>query len=128
MNGPVRVLVVTANPEIAEIVVHVLSSIGCDAVLVPDFAGARQVIDENPPDLLVSEIRLGAFNGLHLAVRIRSRHERTPVILIGPRDTVLESEAARLSAQYLNEPLDAGAFLEMTVRLLRERGVKMLLS
>ena len=128
MNGSVRVLVVAANPEIAEAVIHVLASVGCEAVLVPDFAGARHVIDENPPDLLVSEIRLGAFNGLHLAVRIRSRHEHTPIILIGPRDSVLESEASRLTAHYLNEPLDGEAFLEMTVRLLGERGVRMLLS
>lgn len=128
MTGPIRVLVVAPTPEVADVVIHLTSSVGCEPVLAPDFAGARQVIDENPPDLLVSEIRLGAFNGLHLAVRIRSRNHRTPIILIGPRDRVLESEADRLTAQYLHEPLEAARFVETAVRLLRERGVNLLLS
>ena len=76
---------------------------------------ARAELDALPPHLLVSEIRLGGFNGLHLAIRCASRDLRTAVILLGDADPILQGEAERQHARFLTLPLDEAAFLA-TVR------------
>jgi DNA-binding response OmpR family regulator len=102
-----RILVVAANPALAETVVSWLSTAGHRASVVTDFASAKPELDAHPPDLLVTEIKLGAFNGLHLAIRSRAT---TPAIVIGDPDCVLEAEARQQQVQYLSLPLDETAF------------------
>jgi DNA-binding response OmpR family regulator len=63
-------------------------------------------LDRHPPDLVVAQIRLGAYNGLHLAVRARGRGLPTQTILIGEPDAVLELEAKQQHAHYLTWPVD----------------------
>src|SRR5512134_2941623 len=72
-----RVLVVAPHAEVANTVVGWLTSQGHQASLVKDFVSARSEIDANPPDLLVTEVKLGEFNGLQLAIRA---HVHTPTI------------------------------------------------
>jgi hypothetical protein len=52
------------------------------------------------PDLLVAEVKLGEYNGLHLATIARSLG--VPTILIGPSDVVLERDADQIDALYLH--------------------------
>jgi DNA-binding NtrC family response regulator len=108
-----RVLVVAPTHDVAERIV------GCfpdsETVVRTDFAAAKSELDQHPPDLLVSEVRLGAFNGLHLAIRANGRGLSTQTILIGPRDSVLEAEASQQHAHYLTSPVDE-ARLRETVR------------
>jgi DNA-binding response OmpR family regulator len=85
-----------------------------------DFLAARAEIDEHAPDLLVAEVRLGDFNGLHLAIRARGRGAHTQAIVIGPPDSVLEAEACRQEISYLTSPLDEDMFAVTARRLLRQ--------
>jgi DNA-binding response OmpR family regulator len=99
-----RVLVVTANRDLAQ---RVLGCIGGNEIVIrTDFEAARTELDSQPPDLLVTEVRLGAFNGLHLALRARGRGLPTQTILIGEPDCVLENEAKQLDARYVTSPVD----------------------
>lgn len=99
-----RVLVVTSNRDLAQRMLRCVG--GNEIVIRTDFEAARAELDSQPPDLVVAEVRLGAYNGLHLALRARTRNLPIQTILIGEPDSVLESEAKQLDARYLASPVD----------------------
>ena len=107
---PSRVLVVAPSADVAETLTNWLSSAGHETTVVSDFASAKPQLDANPPDLLVAQVKLGAFNGLHLAIRARARLLATPSIVIGDADCVLEAEARQQHVCYLTEPLEEASF------------------
>jgi DNA-binding response OmpR family regulator len=115
MNG--HALVVASGALGADIVAW-LSSIGHHARLVSDFLCAKQEVDSNPPQLLITQLKLGAFNGLHLVARARGRGLSSRAIVIGDADTVLADEARQLDAQYVVAPLEEGRFLDVALSLL----------
>jgi FixJ family two-component response regulator len=71
------------------------------------------------PDLLITELRLGAFNGLHLVVLARSSQPAmATIVLTGVPDPVLETEAKRLGAVYLVNPVKPAELLTVVSREL----------
>jgi len=72
-------------------------------LVVSDFGAAKTLL-EAQPDFLIAELKLGAYNGLHLAIRAAA--QGTPAIIIGDADPVLEAEAARYKATFLTTPVD----------------------
>jgi hypothetical protein len=72
-----------------------------------DFKSARQSLLEHRPAILVTDLRLGAYNGLHLACVANTTRIGTRTIVFGdPMDPVLAREAQRI-----------GAFVESLERL-----------
>jgi DNA-binding response OmpR family regulator len=107
-----QALVVTATPEISDRVAEWLAAAGYSAVVVREFRAARRELDAAIPDLLVTEVKLGAHNGLHLAILVRSRGWNTPVVIIGVTDPVLQAEAAQHQATYLTTPLEHQSLMD----------------
>lgn len=120
MSTSRRILVVASSPELAETLASWLSSAGHETRVLTDFVSAKPELDTHPPDLLVTQVKLGAFNGLHLAIRARHRHRDTPTIVIGDPDRVLEAEARHQDVRYLTQPLKETSFSE-TARELIDR-------
>jgi DNA-binding response OmpR family regulator len=112
MNVRRQALVVVSDAELGERLVEWLADAGYHARVLRVFAVARAELDSTAPDLLVSQIKLGAYNGLHLAIRSRSRGSKLPIILIGDPDAVLQAEAERHHTAYLGLPLDSQVFHE----------------
>ena len=110
-----RVLVVAPTPDVAERIVGCFA--GHDTVVRTTFAAAKSELDGHPPDFLITEVRLGAFNGLHLAIRANGRGLHTRTILIGAPDRMLQTEASEQHAHYLTTPVD-GTRLAAAVREL----------
>ena len=55
------------------------------------FDEALDIILSEPPDALVTELKLGAFNGLHLIIRLRGRSpDSAAVVYTAFPDPVLE--------------------------------------
>jgi DNA-binding response OmpR family regulator len=107
-----RVLVVAPSSDVAETIIGWLSAAGYETIRVSDFAGAKAQLDLHPPDLLITELKLGAFNGLHLAIRARVSGAGTRTIVVGEPDRILEAEAQREGARYLTRPLDEDVFMD----------------
>jgi len=108
MTAPLHVLVVAPTPKVAETVTSRLADLHLHVTLVTSFKAARQGLGEAPPDLLISEVRLGEFNGMHLALRARAQGVRA--IVLGADDEFTRRDAASLGADYLAEDSDAGQF------------------
>jgi hypothetical protein len=110
-----RVLLVGPS-GVAQSLESSLTSAGYQATVVADFARARILLDARP-DLLITELKLGTYNGLHLA--IRALDAQTPTIVIGDADPVLEAEAERQRAKYVTAPIDAGQIVQLAGELLQ---------
>jgi DNA-binding response OmpR family regulator len=103
MTLPQRVLVVAPSRPLARELAAILKSAGYAPIVVSDFVVAKTLLEARP-DFLISELKLGAYNGLHLA--IRAAGQSTPAIIIGDADPVLQAEAERYKAAFLTTPLD----------------------
>jgi DNA-binding response OmpR family regulator len=89
-----------------------LSEAGHLVAAVSSFAQAKTLLDAVSPDLLITSVRLGAFNGLHLAVRSRAHHPLVPVILTHPTaDAGMDTEARQVGAALIVDPLANPSFL-----------------
>ena len=114
MNDRRQVLVVARNPMLAERLVAWLEESGCGTTLVSTFADASVLLDM-PPELVVTEMKLGEYNGLHLALKADAAG--VPCIVMGPDDVVLRKDAESLHAIYLTT-LSRDTLVNVLSRLL----------
>jgi DNA-binding response OmpR family regulator len=103
MSLPQRVLVVAPSRPLARELAAALKAAGYAPIVVSDFAVAKTLLEARP-DFLISELKLGAYNGLHLA--IRAAGQGTLAIIVGDTDPVLQAEAERYKAAFLRTPVD----------------------
>jgi DNA-binding NtrC family response regulator len=106
------VVLVHTDPGVLHRAEALLYEAGYAVVSAASFHAARKVLDSVEADLLIADVRLDDFNGLHLAILSRLEHPRTPVIIThtGP-DAMLELEARRCDAAFVVNPLDNPDFL-----------------
>ena len=78
---------------------------GCDVVAFSDFLDAKDYLSHTTPDILVTDLRLGAFNGLQLLTLGLKEAQATVIVLTGHDDPVLEREAVAADAVYLVKPI-----------------------
>jgi CheY-like chemotaxis protein len=105
---PLRVLVVAPTSSLAANLVEWLTEAGHEVILVTSFLAGKARL-ELAPSVLISEVRLGDYNGLHLALRAKAGS--IPSLVLGNPDPVLEREAERLGVAYLAHELSRSALL-----------------
>ncbi|MGQ0735826.1 MAG: hypothetical protein ACT4QD_19495 [Acidobacteriota bacterium] len=96
-----RILIVAPTTPLASTLVRWLGEAGHEVVLVTTFAAAKLHLQARP-DLVITEIRLGEHNGLHIALRAQS--VGIPSLVVGPPDDQLAREVAQLGAAYAPAP------------------------
>jgi DNA-binding response OmpR family regulator len=84
ISGVTKVLVVDDEPTIREIVVGYLERDGFTTLEAADGNRARELLESDPPDLVVLDLMLPGTDGLELCRWIRSR-SRLPVIMLTAR-------------------------------------------
>jgi DNA-binding response OmpR family regulator len=87
------------------------------------FRRGIQLLETSRPDLLITVVRLGQFNGVHLVVLGRSKDPRMAALVVDDRrDTVLEREAMQAGATaYLTKPLSPADLLRRVAEALANR-------
>jgi DNA-binding NtrC family response regulator len=109
-----RVLVVDDEPGILDGLTMAFTRAGQDVVGCRSFEDARAALLADDFHCLITDVRLGAFNGLQLAVIARHRHPGMRIIVFsGFDDAVLRDEAARLDATFVAKPFTASQLLEI---------------
>jgi DNA-binding NarL/FixJ family response regulator len=77
------------------------------------FEDAKREIAMLRPEIVVTDVRLGAFNGLQLALLARAvRSDVRVVVFSGFDDPVLKEEARRIGAIYLVKPVSGHALVQ----------------
>jgi CheY-like chemotaxis protein len=102
-----RLLLVETDPEFRRLLEQVAGPISF-LVSAEDFPSARERLLEQSFDLLVTNVRLRAYNGLHLVYLLKATSAPTRALVYGSLpETFLAREAQR-----------AGAFYEWSSRAL----------
>ena len=103
--SPSSALVVEPDDTDSGLIADALRSAGFTVMVTHTFNDAKTLLSEAPPSLLVTEIRLGAYNGLQLAFRGRSlKPPMTIVLTSGYGDPVLQRDAERIGATFMVKP------------------------
>lgn len=95
---------------------ELLRGAGYGVMAVGAFEEASRALRASPPDLLITDVRLGPFNGLQLV--ISSPTPIPAIIITGFADPVLESDARRRGAEYILKPVDPAALLRLVEQKL----------
>jgi DNA-binding response OmpR family regulator len=100
-----------------------LKDSGHEVAFAPGFEPAIRKLDQIAPDLLVTDVRLGGFNGLHLVIRSQStRPKMRSILLDRVHDPVVAQDAERHGAIYMGGPLNVAAISAQISKLLNEAG------
>ncbi len=121
---PRTVLVVDTDLSALTLTAGVLRQAGYVCTSATSFAHARAHLADTSPDLLVTAVRLGAFNGLQLVLRrFFSDPSRRAIVTDAAHDPVLAREARRAGAVYVVTPISPRDLLTLVAdQLRRQRG------
>jgi hypothetical protein len=119
MGFPAQVLLVGRSGGVAAALAPDLDAAGYRTLVANEFGEAKALLAKRP-SVLITEIKLGAYNGLHLAIRAQALG--TPAVVIGDPDPVLEADAKRQRALYVTPPIDPVRVLSMVSELLDAAG------
>ena len=115
-----RVLIVEDESTLLEGLVAAFEHEGRQVVGCRSFEEARARLLAEHFDCLIADVRLGAYNGLQLAVIARDRSAGIGIIVFsGFDDPVLREEAARLGATFVVKPVSGERLLELADQCLR---------
>ena len=102
--------------------VALVEGAGHSVVSARDFAEGRRLLLQLPVDLMIVDVRLGAYNGLQLIVLSKSlASPPAAIVTSGFEDPVLEQDARQLHAPFLLKPIDPSHLLTLIHQRLAER-------
>jgi DNA-binding response OmpR family regulator len=121
MEPPATALVVEPSVPETLFLVSSLSDLGFRVTLTDNFTDARAGL-MSAPTLLVTELRLGEYNGLHLVFRAKSiRSDMAAIIRTQIADPLLQLEAERMGATFVLKTTNPEEFRAAVARTLLRR-------
>lgn len=111
------ILVVDDDLTLLDALERAFHEAGENVVARGSFEEGRIALRERAFDVLITDIRLGAFNGLQLAVLARDLWPDIKLIVFsGFDDQVLKAEADKVGATYLVKPVGSATLLDLVRR------------
>jgi CheY-like chemotaxis protein len=101
------VLVVDDEKFIVELIADILAEEGYEVSCAGDGFEAEQVIDRNPPDLVIADLMMPRMDGVELIQHIRQRPERIEVLLLSA-----VRKPGNLDVPFLPKPFDVDELVE----------------
>ena len=123
------ILVVEDEPHIREVLSGLLGALGYRLLMAASAEQALDALDVVSPDLVLTDVHLGAMSGIDLCARLKAdpRYELMPVVILTAVGD-LEARVAGLAAgadDFFTKPVE---FVELRTRLAALLRVKMLLG
>ncbi len=119
MKLPYRILVLDDDEHALAGIVELLRDAGYLVTGAATYDAAKRLLAVGSYDLLISDVRLRGYNGLHL---IRQSHQEHPdmamIIITGYDEPMIELEAGRYGAELVRKPIKPAAFLAAIARAL----------
>jgi two-component system, response regulator YesN len=117
MSGPGVVLIVDDDRDLLYLLTQAFQNAGYSVVGASDFASARISLRTHRLTGLLTDVRLGEYNGIQLALLARELHPSIKVVVFsGFDDPVLREEAERVGAPFVVKPVSS----EVLINLLRD--------
>ena len=121
MDIDIKILVVDSDAQQLSWTIALLQSAEYSVTGAATFKAARSLLGSRRYDLLITNLRLQAYNGMHLIFESHVRRPHMPAIIIdGLPDAGNESQARRARAAYLGTFPDAGRLMALVKPLLEE--------
>ena len=107
-----RILVVDDDPAALSGIVELLRDAGHHVTGAATYDAAKRLLSVGTFDMLVADVRLRSFNGLHLVMQSRTDHPEMAVMIVtGYADPLIDLEANRYHAQLIYKPIRPAEFL-----------------
>src|SRR5262249_20829173 len=111
-----RVLIVEDDKAARDGLVRLVAGRGHEVFSAGTFEDGRRLLKTRHPDVLITDVRLGAFNGLQLLLSDTTHVQA--IVLTAYSDPVLEAEARNLGARYLLKPVVPAMLLDLVDELV----------
>ncbi len=109
-----RLLIVDDDVNLLDAMLRSLRESVQKVVACESFEKARQALKDEAFDALITDVRLGAFNGLQLAVMARDMYpDMRLIVFSGFDDPVLRADADQVGAVYLVKPVGSSELLKL---------------
>ena len=119
MKLPYRILVLDDDEHALSGIVELLRDAGHHVTGAATYDAAKRLLAVSAFDLLITDVRLRSFNGLHLVMQTHADHPETAVIIItGYDDPLIELEANRYHAELVRKPIRPAEFTRLVDRTL----------
>lgn len=119
MKLPYRILVLDDDEHALSGIVELLRDAGHHVTGAATYDAAKRLLAVGPFDLLITDVRLRSFNGLHLVMQTRTDQPEMAVIIItGYEDPMIELEAHRYRAELIRKPIRPAEFQARVAKLL----------
>jgi two-component system, NtrC family, response regulator GlrR len=114
VTDKLRILIVDDDVSLLDAMQRALRDSMRTVVACDSFEKARQMLKDQTFDALITDVRLGAFNGLQLAVMARDMYPGMSLIVFsGFDDPVLRADAEQIGASYLVKPVGSGELIKL---------------
>jgi DNA-binding response OmpR family regulator len=107
---PHKILIVDDHDATRRGLQQFFANAGYVVLAASTFDEGKRLLNEQAPDLLIADVRLGDFNGLQLVV---GGPALPSIMVTGFPDPVLEAEALRMGAHYLTKPVAPNKLLAL---------------
>jgi DNA-binding NtrC family response regulator len=122
-RAPRTALVVEPTLANQILALSALSLGGFQVTVADNYRAVRAFLDQYPPTLLLTEIRLKEYNGLHLVLRGKTCHPSMATIVTTTwSDAALQSDAESLGATFVPQPVTQEELLAAVMRTLHRGG------
>ena len=111
MRTPLKILIVEDHASTRTGLRSLLTRAGYEVKAASSFAEGRRAIAEHAPDLLITDLRLGEYNGLQLVAAMPVG--APSIVVTGFPDPVLAADAQKLGAHYVAKPIAPKALLSL---------------
>jgi CheY-like chemotaxis protein len=119
MKLPYRILVLDDDEHALAGIVELLRDMGYHVTAAATYDAAKRLLGLSSYDLLITDVRLRGFNGLHLVMQSRVDYPDMAVMIItGYDEPMMELEAGRYHAQFVRKPINPPQFMEAVKQCL----------
>ena len=113
--------VVVVEPSLDDLLplVGALTAAGFQVTSAGTFIQARELLNSQPPSILVTTLRLGLYNGLHLVLRGKVAKPEMAALVTSPvADPVLQADAEAMGATFMLKPVTERDLIAAALRTL----------
>lgn len=113
MKLPFRILVLDDDEHALAGIVELLRDAGYHVTGAQTYDAAKRLLALDSYDLLITDVRLRGYNGLHLVMQSRKEYPDMAVMIItGYEEPLMELEASRYNALFVRKPIKPAEFLQ----------------
>ena len=119
MNTAARVLVVEDDDTLREALCDTIEFGGYAALAAADGREALDRLQQDPVDMIISDVQMDGMDGHHLLREVRSRRPEMPFVMITAHGSVRDAVNAMRdgATDYLLKPFEAEVLLDMLARM-----------